>query len=38
VLGLLTWLYLVGQITLLAAEINVVRARRLWPRSFLSGP
>jgi YihY family inner membrane protein len=34
VLGLLAWLYLGGQVTLLAAEINVVRARRLWPRSF----
>ena len=38
VLGLLTWLYLAGQVTLLAAEINVVRARRLWPRSFFSDP
>jgi YihY family inner membrane protein len=38
VLGLLTWLYLGGQVTLLAAEINVVRARRLWPRSFFSNP
>jgi membrane protein len=38
VLGLLAWLYLGGQVTLLAAEINVVRARRLWPRSFLSEP
>lgn len=34
VLGLLAWLYLGGQVTLIAAEINVVRARRLWPRSF----
>jgi YihY family inner membrane protein len=38
VLGLLAWLYLGGQVTLLAAEINVVRARRLWPRSFFSQP
>jgi membrane protein len=38
VLGLLAWLYLGGQVTLLAAEVNVVRARRLWPRSFLSDP
>ena len=38
VLGLLAWLYLGGQITLLAAEINVVRAWRLWPRSFFSDP
>jgi YihY family inner membrane protein len=35
VLGLLTWLYLGGQVTVLAAELNVVRARRLWPRSLL---
>jgi membrane protein len=35
VLGLLSWLYLGGQVTLLAAEVNVVRARRLWPRSLL---
>jgi membrane protein len=38
VLGLLAWLYLGGQVTLLAAEVNVVRARRLWPRSFFSEP
>jgi membrane protein len=38
VLGLLAWIYLGGQITLIAAEINVVRARRLWPRSFFSDP
>ncbi len=35
VLGLLTWLYLGGQVTMLAAELNVVRARHLWPRSLL---
>jgi membrane protein len=34
VLGLLTWLYLGGQVTLIAAEVNVVRARRLWPRKL----
>ena len=38
VLGLLAWLYLGAQVTLVAAEINVVRARRLWPRSFFSDP
>jgi YihY family inner membrane protein len=38
VLGLLAWLYLGAQVTLIAAEVNVVRARRLWPRSFLSQP
>jgi membrane protein len=36
VLGLLTWLYLGGQVTLIAAEVNVVRARRLWPRRLFS--
>jgi membrane protein len=35
VLGLLTWLYLGGQVTVIAAEVNVVRARGLWPRSLL---
>ena len=34
VIGLLVWIYLGGQLTLLCAEINVVRARRLWPRSL----
>jgi YihY family inner membrane protein len=38
VLGLLAWLYLGGQVTLLCAEVNVVRARRLWPRSFFAPP
>jgi YihY family inner membrane protein len=34
VIGLLTWLHLGAQLTLYAAEVNVVRARRLWPRSL----
>lgn len=34
VIGLLSWLYLQAQVTILAAEINVVRSRRLWPRSL----
>jgi YihY family inner membrane protein len=38
VLGLLAWLYLGSQLVIFAAEINVVRVRRLWPRSFLSAP
>ena len=38
VLGLLAWLYLGAQVTLLSAEVNVVRARRLWPRSFFNDP
>jgi membrane protein len=36
VLGLLAWLYLGAQLTIFAAEINVVRERRLWPRSLFS--
>jgi YihY family inner membrane protein len=38
VLGLLSWLYIGAQVTLYAAEVNVVRARRLWPRSLLQPP
>ncbi len=38
VLGMLAWLYLGAQVTLIAAEVNVVRTRRLWPRSFFSNP
>jgi uncharacterized BrkB/YihY/UPF0761 family membrane protein len=36
VLGLLAWLYLGAQLTIFAAEVNVVRLHRLWPRSFFS--
>jgi membrane protein len=38
VVGLLAWISLVAQLFLLAAEINVVRARRLWPRSMIAPP
>ncbi|HXW59174.1 MAG TPA: YihY/virulence factor BrkB family protein [Solirubrobacteraceae bacterium] len=38
VLGLLAWLYLGAQLTIFAAEVNVVRAWRLWPRSFFGDP
>jgi YihY family inner membrane protein len=38
VIGLLAWISLVAQLLLLAAEINVVRARRLWPRSLVAPP
>lgn len=38
VLGLLAWIYLGAQLVLYAAEINVVRARRLWPRSLVQPP
>jgi len=33
--GLLVWIALVAKVTLLASEINVVRAKQLWPRSLL---
>ena len=38
VIGLLSWLYLASTVTLLAAEVNVVRSRRLWPRSLAPPP
>ncbi|WP_161790154.1 YihY/virulence factor BrkB family protein [Streptacidiphilus carbonis] len=38
VLGLISWLYLAAQITMYAAEANVVRARRLWPRTLMQPP
>jgi YihY family inner membrane protein len=38
VIGLLSWFFLLAQATVLSAEINVVRARRLWPRSLPKRP
>lgn len=38
VIVLLSWMSLQAQVTLFGAEINVVRARRLWPRSLLHDP
>jgi YihY family inner membrane protein len=38
ILGLIGFLYLACQITLYAAELNVVRARRLYPRSIVAPP
>ena len=38
VIGLLAWISLAAQLFLLAAEINVVRVRRLWPRSLIGAP
>ena len=38
VIGLLAWIYLGAQVTLYAAEINVVRKARLWPRSVMQPP
>ncbi len=37
VIGLLSWLWLTAQLLLVGAEVNAVRADRLWPRS-LDGP
>jgi YihY family inner membrane protein len=34
VVGLLTWLLIAAELTLVAAEVNVVLARGLWPRSL----
>jgi uncharacterized BrkB/YihY/UPF0761 family membrane protein len=34
VIGLLSWFFLVSHLLLIAAEVNVVLGRRLWPRSL----
>jgi len=34
VIGLMSWFFLLAHLVLFAAEVNVVRARRLWPRSL----
>jgi len=36
VLGLLAWIYLGAVTVVVCAEVNVVRAERLWPRSLLT--
>ncbi len=38
VIGLLAWVYLGAKLSLYAAEVNVVLARRLWPRSMMQPP
>ena len=38
VIGLLTWMFLLGQWVILAATVNVVRVLRLWPRSLFEPP
>jgi membrane protein len=38
VIGLLAWLHLGANANLIAAEANVVVARRLWPRSLIGPP
>jgi YihY family inner membrane protein len=38
VLGLFAWIYLITELTVYAAELNVVLARRLWPRGLVQPP
>ncbi|HUK73796.1 MAG TPA: YhjD/YihY/BrkB family envelope integrity protein [Streptosporangiaceae bacterium] len=38
VLGLVAWIYLAVEISVYAAEINVVLTRHLWPRSIVQPP
>jgi YihY family inner membrane protein len=38
VLGLFAWIFLIAELTVYAAELNVVLARRLWPRSMVQPP
>ena len=38
VLGLLAWVYLIVQLTVYSAELNVVLARHLWPRALVQPP
>lgn len=38
VIVLMSWFYLQAQIVLLAAEVNVVRKARLWPRALTDSP
>ena len=38
VIVLMSWFYLQAQVVLLAAEVNVVRQSRLWPRALTDAP
>ena len=38
VIVLMSWFYLQAQVVLLAAEVNVVRQSRLWPRALVDAP
>lgn len=38
VIGMLSWLFLLAQLCIVAAEIVTVRADKLWPRSLGDGP
>jgi YihY family inner membrane protein len=36
VLGLIAWVYVAATVLVLGAELNVVRAKRLWPRALMT--
>jgi membrane protein len=36
VLGLVAWIYVAAVVLVLSAELNVVRAKRLWPRALMT--
>jgi YihY family inner membrane protein len=38
VLGLIAWIYVAVRVIVYSAEVNVVLARRLWPRSIVQPP
>jgi YihY family inner membrane protein len=38
VLGLFAWVYFAAELTVYSAEVNVVLARRLWPRAIVQPP
>jgi len=38
VLGLIAWIYLGVEVSVYAAEVNVVLSRRLWPRGMIQPP
>jgi membrane protein len=38
VIGLLSWIFLIAQMMVFGAEINVVAERRMWPRSLFGDP
>jgi membrane protein len=38
VLGALAWIFLQARVVVYAAEVNVVRYDRLWPRSLVTTP
>lgn len=38
VIGLLSWIYVIAQLIMFAAELNVVTTQRMWPRSLFTDP